>query len=138
MNIKRAFLILMALMLLPGLAMAQFTSRFDVDVIWVDAAFNPVISNSTADVVISCNSGLPLTQEATISHIEGVIFVVTELLDISAINCRIFQNTQSLRYTEWSVSNAGPLMAGGCLFVGGVGGNTFELNECNLFMQDRK
>lgn len=135
MNFKRAFLTLMVLMLLPGLATAQFTARFDVNKIWLDHDLSPGINDATVDVEIVCNSGLPLTQEATISATEGVIFVVEELLDISAINCTISEKSVPVGYKEWSVSNAGPLTEGGCLFVGGDGGNAFELNECDIINQ---
>lgn len=138
MNFKRAILTLIVLMVLPGLAMAQFTARFDVNLIWVDSDFNPITNGSKVTAVIKCNTGLPLTQSFKISATEGVIFVVTELIDIGALGCRIFPKWDyytSPGYKDWSVSNAGELTPGGCLFVGGNGGNAFELNECDLFKQ---
>ena len=39
------------------------------------------------------------------------------------------------RYTLWSEANGGDRTEGGCLYVGGEGGNVFELNECDLYLQ---
>ena len=72
MNFKRAIITLMVLMLLPGLAMAQDgigeTVRFEVNKIWVDTALG-IWPNTgqDVDVEIVCNTGLPLTQQATIN-----------------------------------------------------------------------
>ena len=78
MNLKRAFLILTAAMLLlPGLALAQdgaVTIRFAVTKEFSD--FNP----GSIEVTLSCNTGLPLTQSADINELNGVVFVVEEVL----------------------------------------------------------
>ena len=77
MNLKRAFLILIAAMLLmPGLAMAQesTTVRFAVDKEFSDN------NTGSIEVTLSCNTGLPLTQSADINELNGVVFVVEEVL----------------------------------------------------------
>ena len=68
MNIKRAFLAAAAVLMMPGLALAQSTNTFDT--------FNT--SNTTAanlPVTATCNSGFPLTQDAA----TPVNFTVSEV-----------------------------------------------------------
>ena len=71
MNFKRAFLTLMALMLLPGLAMAQ-PATFTVDLDFLDG-------NDLADTTarISCTDGLPLENQQGVSDGSTIIFVLT-------------------------------------------------------------
>jgi len=76
MNFKRVMMILLAALLLPGLALAQ-TSRatFDVTKNWDEAhSGNP----ASVSVTLNCFTGLPLTQSQNITHNQGVVFVVTD------------------------------------------------------------
>mgnify|MGYP001821836797 CR=1 FL=1 len=58
MNIKRAFLAAAAVLMMPGLALAQSTNTFDT---------TATITGGTGelDVTLTCNSGFPLSQDAT-------------------------------------------------------------------------
>ena len=58
MNIKRAFLAAAAVLMMPGLVMAQSTNTFDT---------TATITGGTGElpVTLTCNSGFPLTQDAT-------------------------------------------------------------------------
>jgi hypothetical protein len=129
---RRAFLALIVLMLLPGLAAAvpvAETIRFSVEKIWVDSNLNPIDSDHEIVVEIVCNTGLPLTQEATISAGpgNGVEFVVLEMTQIEGLKCTINEKRGLSRaglmlrseIIEWSVSNGqypDDIVLGGCLF----------------------
>jgi hypothetical protein len=148
MNFKRAFLTLVALMLLPGLAVAQDeigTVRFNVEKLWVDTDLELNLIDQEVVVEIVCNTGLPLTQEATISSGpgNGVVFVVKELVETAGVECTINEK-QGVNpgFVEWGVSNGQipqDLMLGGCIFTGDsdVLGNMIEFNECILVNQAR-
>jgi len=145
MNFKRAIITLMVLMLLPGLAMAQDgigeTVRFEVNKIWVDTALG-IWPNTgqDVDVEIVCNTGLPLTQQATINSGPngGVVFVVSELTDIGNTVCTISEIEVPAGFTEWSVKQEGlipdDLELGGCVFTGGVDLNIGD-NDCLIINQ---
>ena len=81
MNLKRAFLILSAAILMPGLAMAQIDLNFAVSKEFTDN--NP----GSIEVTISCNTGVPLTQSANITELDGVAFVVTSIPDVDIVEC---------------------------------------------------
>lgn len=147
MNFKRAFLTLVVLMLLPALAQAA-TVRFETGLLWVD---NDIDGNGAiqprplveVDVEIVCTTGLPLTQPATITDIQGVIFVVEELIDGEGVNCtinRVENQPELVGFIEWRAQNYGvlniieDLELGGCVFLPvdlGVDG----INECLLINQ---
>jgi hypothetical protein len=77
MNLKRAYLVLLAAMFLPGLALAQdaeIIARFDTNLVFMDA--NPV---ETSIVHRECNTGLPLNQLAELGHLGFVEFISTLL-----------------------------------------------------------
>jgi len=67
MNIKRAFLTAVAVLMVPGFAMAQSAVTFPTSVMPAEAG-NP-------DLTLTCNGGLPLTQTAP----AGVTFTVTDI-----------------------------------------------------------
>ncbi len=71
MNIKRAFLVLAAALLMPGLALAQ-EATFVVD-------FNFEDGNDwdTSVARISCNGGLPLNNQQVVSNGSTITFVLT-------------------------------------------------------------
>ena len=70
MNIKRAFLAAVAVLMLPGAALAQSTVTFDVG-----ANFFGADESVTAYLV--CNSGVPLEQEFVVGGPDRVNFAVT-------------------------------------------------------------
>ena len=68
MNIKRAFLIVAALMLIPGFAMAQSTTTFDTEVFWVgliEVAPADNLKPASLSATRTCNSGVDLVQPGT-------------------------------------------------------------------------
>jgi hypothetical protein len=67
MNIKRALLAAVAVLMVPGYAMAQSTNTFATAIVPAEAG--------TPDMTITCNGGIPLTQTAP----AGTTFTVTEL-----------------------------------------------------------
>ena len=111
MNVKRAFLIMAAAMLIPGYAMAQevFTATFVVTKDFDDN--NPM----DVEVTITCNNGLPLEQSAMISESEDVAFVVTELSDIDEVECAVTEDSQ-IGYTPSYRANGGTPRANFCEF----------------------
>jgi hypothetical protein len=74
MTINRAFLILLAVLLLPSLAWAQTDTRATFNVTKDFNDNNPAY----VDVQIDCNSGQILDQDKQIAEGDGVQFVVTE------------------------------------------------------------
>jgi hypothetical protein len=136
MSFKRAFLTLMALMLLPGLALAQGgdeTFRVEVSKIWIDG--DGVEDNLTTpvDVNITCTTGLPLSQDATITSLESTTFVVGDLLSLDDVDCVITETVPSGFIPQYSM-NAGAEISAGCIFIGGEGGNVLEIvNDCRIF-----
>ena len=68
MNIKRAFLAAVAVLMMPGLVMAQASNN----------TFSTIISDPMAgspDMTITCDGGIPLTQTGAV----GTTFTVTQL-----------------------------------------------------------
>ena len=77
MNLKRAYLILLAAMFLPGLAFAadiEVTARFETQLEFADE--NPM---ATTMVHRECNTGLPLNQVAELGD-EGFVEFIATLL----------------------------------------------------------
>ena len=103
MNFKRAFLTLVVLMmLLPALAQAQVTARFDVGLAWVDTDLSAGINPSERSVTIVCTTGLPLVQSAPVSTANNVEFVLTSLLSFDDVDCTISQTLGAPSgFTEW-------------------------------------
>ncbi|MEE8340185.1 MAG: hypothetical protein V3R56_08570, partial [Xanthomonadales bacterium] len=73
MNIKRAFLILAAALLLPGLAMAQTTA---VATLEIDFDFSDGNTDLTSVLRVSCDAGLPLNSDSPVGHNSTRTFVV--------------------------------------------------------------
>ena len=90
MNLKRVIsILLLAAFIMPGIAIAQtpepVTALFIVQKAFTDD--NP----GSLDVRITCNIGTPLTQPATISSDEPVIFTVNDILDFPGLRCEIVE-----------------------------------------------
>jgi len=107
MNLKRAFLILIAALLLPGMAMAQ-DARFLVSKNFIDD------NDASIEVMISCNTGVPLEQSATISQGNGVGFVVAGF-DPDLGTCTITEDGEA-GYTGSYLANAGVANPISCVF----------------------
>jgi hypothetical protein len=118
MNLKRAFLIMIAALLLPGMAWAQEDARFLVSKDFTDD------NNASIEVSISCNTGVPLTQSATITELSGVGFVVAGF-DPAIGSCTVTEDGEA-GYTGSYVANGGTASATSCVFSGGEGGNWAE------------
>jgi hypothetical protein len=129
MNFKRAIITLMVLMLLPGLALAQVgTARFEVQKLWEDNDFDPVKVTDEVDVMIVCNTGVPLEQEATISTLKGVVFVVLELLDAPDLVCTITETVPAGYEADYHDGVLNDPDA--CVYTGGELGNMDFDNFC--------
>jgi hypothetical protein len=133
MNLKRAFIILIAAMLLlPGLALAQSTTvRFAVEKHFTD--FNP----SSIEVTLACNTGLPLTQTHPVSQGDAVIFVIEEVLLSDFVECVISEDGEAgynAIYNANDVELEDDLSIVGCFYdAGGVLDNLDpELNTCEI------
>ena len=74
MNIKRAFLVLAATLLMPGLALAQVLGPATFAV-RVDFEDSNILAESVAR--ISCNAGLPLNNQQVVRHGSELTFVLT-------------------------------------------------------------
>jgi hypothetical protein len=75
MNLKRAFLILLAATFLPGIAFAQD----DVFRIETTVKYDDDNPTATALVFKECNGGLPLKAEATLGDDDSVTFITTDI-----------------------------------------------------------
>ena len=86
MNFKHVLIILLAALLLPGLALAQTTrATFDVEKVWDE----PTPGNpASVKVTLDCFTGLPLTQSQNITADQGVTFVVTDF-ESGALDCSV-------------------------------------------------
>ena len=131
MNIKRAFLILMALMLLPGLALAQATARFDTSKEWLDGSGNVDDQSTGVDVNMTCTTGLPLSQDFTVTSSVNVDFVLGDLLSLDDVDCVITESVPPGYVASYS-ANGGTASTSGCVFVGGQGGNAGADNTCEI------
>jgi hypothetical protein len=127
MNIKRAFLILIAATLLPGIAFAQDFS-IETRVIYEDE--NPT---ATARVFKVCNDGLPLTAEATLGHLDAVTFVTTDFALGEFMLCTVTAEFTGPYVADYIAGQDGVGGSDGCVFdvdAISVGDNTclIELN----------
>jgi len=87
MNFKRVLMILLATLLLPGMALAQTTTRatFEVIKVWDE----PTPGNpASVKVTLDCFTGLPITQSQNITAAQGVTFVVTSFAD-GELDCSV-------------------------------------------------
>ena len=125
MNFKRASFVLLAATLLPGMAFAQFTARFDTTLTFADA--NPT---ATATVDRVCTTGLPLDQTAELGNGESVEFIAEEL--DGAFTCTITASSVT-NYTA-VYSTGGPYSSTPCTYdevdVEGAQGDLV----CNIMM----
>jgi hypothetical protein len=109
MNLKRAFLIMTAALLLPGMVLAQVgDARFIVSKNFTDD--NP----TSIEVTITCNTGVPLTQSASITEDEGVGFVVTSFDPVQG-TCEITEDGEA-GYTGTYLANDSLPSTTSCLF----------------------
>ena len=120
MNLKRAFLILIAATFLPGMAFAQL--RIDTSVEYLDE--NPV-----AVVVVNkqCDDGLPLDDSETLGHKDSVVFVTTDLG--AAFTCTVTAVWDG-NYSAMYVTDSGTPSTTPCTFTeqsGSDGDNTCEI-----------
>ncbi len=120
MMIKRAFLLLVAALLLPLTVQAgvsTFTGFFEVTKTW-----EPADNNRTVAVAIDCNSGTPLHQDDVVSTSVGVIFVVENLENIAEVTCRITETTPAGFDVDYDDNTGNPPSTSprtvSCLYVG--------------------
>jgi hypothetical protein len=98
MNIKRAFVLVMAGLLLPaGALMAQ--TQEDAFTVLTTKVFSDD-SEYEVDVTLTCNTGLPLEQTFTIEggDPEGVTFVVVDFED-GTMSCEVTETGSPAGYT---------------------------------------
>jgi hypothetical protein len=131
MNIKRAFLTLMALMLLPGLAMAQVTARFDTSKVWLEGTGSVDNQTTAVPVNMTCTTGLPLIQDFMITSTVNVDFVLGDLISLDDVDCLITETAPAGYVASYS-ANGGTANLTGCSFKGGVGGNATADNTCRI------
>lgn len=128
MNLKRAFLVTTAALMMPTLALAQdaFTARFAVDKDFVDG--NP----NSVSVTLECNTGNPLVQSKDVSEGSGVVFVVNEMTAGEGIWCEITEDGETgynAKYDNGDVESNDS-----CYYVGVSESDTEigELNTCTI------
>ncbi|MDT8322073.1 MAG: IPTL-CTERM sorting domain-containing protein [Xanthomonadales bacterium] len=126
MNMKRAILIFMGALLVPGVALAgdvtpfDGTARFDVSKVWLDGEGTEVVGvTDSVNVTLTCNTGLPLEQDADITSSDGVVFVVTELASVEDIDCTVTESVPS-GYSAEYFANFSDSSTTACVFEGGV------------------
>ena len=113
MNLKRAFLITTAALLLPGMALAQVVdARFLVTKDFAD-------NNATSiNVVITCNTGVPLSQNSDITEAGGGVGFVVTSFDPAIGSCTITEDGEA-GYTGSYVANGGAASATSCVIDSG-------------------
>jgi hypothetical protein len=120
MSIQRLFLILLAAVLLPASAFAQSATRatFTVNKDFSDD------NTAFVSVAISCNTGLPLNQSASISETSPITFVVTDFA--TTLDCTVTETAVTGYATTFS---GGDTNVGGCAFTEVASG---EANTCTV------
>ena len=101
MNMKRATTVLLAAMLLPGIAMAQIDTRATFSVTKDFADGNDL---DEVTVSIDCNTGVILDQDKVLGDNDSVEFVVTGFTD-ATLNCSISESDGTNGYTATYLSN---------------------------------
>ena len=119
MNIKRAFLAAIAVLMMPAYAMAQNTFPTNIE-------FTNGIGTGTATATLTCNSGVPLQQSFVISEIVDVVFVVAGMTPLSECSISL---TNIDGYAILAESN-GIDTGSSCLFVDV--GEVDDLNLCEF------
>ena len=115
MNIKRAFLAAVAVLVVPSLAMAQSTVTFSTLISDTDAG--------APDMSLVCNGGLPLNQTAPI----GTTFTVTEISvgDVCTVDLA-GSLTDGYEVDYFVCTNGGTVTDTGCSFTMGDTADTFQ------------
>jgi len=102
---------LLAATFLPGIAFAQDVFRIETTVFYDDG--NPT---GTALVFKECNTGLPLTAEATLGHLDSVEFVTTDIgLDLDTV-CTVTATFSGPYVADYIAGADGVGVPGGCVF----------------------
>ena len=130
MNLKRALIVLlMAAFIVPNIAMAQITARFEVNKFFTDGFDGEVL------VTIVCNTGLPLEQSALVSPGLPVTFVVEEL-DIDVIGeptiCTITEDGEFGYTAVYDATGADESIISCEFDSGGIFENLNPINECDI------
>ena len=135
MNLKRVIsILLLAAFIMPGIAIAQtpesVTALFIVTKDFTDD--NP----GSVDVRITCNIGTPLTQDATISAADPVIFTVNDIQAWDQILCEIFEvGVTTSGYSAKYYANGDGPFKGSCSYTAADGPDSvemFERNACDI------
>lgn len=133
MNIKRAFLTSVALLMLPGFALAQTIVRFDTSLELVPAG--PYTQTVTAE--LTCNTGNPLVQDFEIGPTteDKVVFVVDNFNLEEFISCEITATSLSGFRVVDIVTNGEATEDGTCLWTADAGNLDTEVdNVCRFIM----
>jgi hypothetical protein len=113
MMFKRALLLMVAVLLLPGLAYAQSLNRATFLVYKDFTDDNP----GAVDVHISCNTGLPLDQTKSITEGVPVEFVIENYdPNVLALNCDISETVPAGYAVSYFATTAPSGFAGGDVF----------------------
>jgi hypothetical protein len=97
MKFQRVMMILLAAMLLPGMALAQTVTRATFE---VRKDFSDGNTDATVLVTLNCNTGLPITQSQTIGlsvgdyKDEAVVFVVESFAD-GELDCSVTEDGEA-------------------------------------------
>lgn len=116
MNIKRAFLTAVALLMLPGYAMAQTAISFDTSLLLLPEG--PAYTQ-TVTANLTCNTGNPLQQSFEIGPTteDKVVFVVDNFNSEQFISCTITASTASGFISLGALANGTTLAGGACVFA---------------------
>jgi len=116
MNIKRAFLITVASLMLPGYALAQTAVSFDTSLLLLPEG--PAYTQ-TVTATLTCNTGNPLTQSFAIgpTPADKVVFVVDNFDAVQFISCTISASTASGFIKLGAVANGTALAGGSCVYA---------------------
>lgn len=132
MNIKRAFLTAVALLMLPGFALAQTTVRFDTSLVLVPEG--PYTQSVTAE--LTCNTGNPLVQDFEIGPTteDKVVFVVDNFDLEEFISCEITATGINGFFVADIDTNGTATPEGTCLWTDAAGNLSLEADNYCVFI----
>jgi hypothetical protein len=135
MNIKRAFLVLAAALLMPGLALAQ--DEFGPATFTVDFNFEDFNDWDTTMARISCNGGLPLENQQVVRHGSTLTFVLTFADEGVGVSECVIKVDDVSGYTAKYLSLGDSEHSPDLSFVACIYNNIFDGDEnlCEIDMQ---
>ena len=138
MNFKRVMILLLAALLLPGMALAQTTTRTNFT---VTKYFDDGNTDAEVTVHIQCFTGLPQNQSQTLPDSNGdyvVNFIVTSF-DQDELDCSIWEESVAGYHAEYSADTdvAGSTTDSDACHFEDIGNSNYpeetDQNQCDIY-----